>query len=217
MKPLHLTGIRSALIVAPHSDDEAIGAYGLIRALRHRGARVRIAIVTDGAGSHPTSTRWPRSRLIAERRREALRAMHRIGVPAGRVIFLDQPDGGLRSPCIRLRRLLTRTAARCGALDLLVGPARNDDHPDHRAVATAMPRTRARRLDYLVWPDRRAAPVPATHGLRLGSGAAAKRGAIGRYRTQNGVITDDPAGFAISRRERARFSRAVELFREQRR
>jgi len=217
VKPLGLARVRNALIVAPHPDDEAIGAYGLIRALTARGARVTVAVVTDGAGSHTGSVRWPRARLVAARRRETLRAMLRIGVGSGSVVFLDLPDGGLTAMSGKLHRALGRLVRRCRDLDLLVGPARDDDHPDHRAIAEGLQRSRARRLEYLVWPNRQSRSARATHALRLGTLAAAKRGAIGRYRTQTGTITDDPNGFAMSRHERARFSRPVERFREGRR
>ncbi|WP_443029636.1 PIG-L deacetylase family protein, partial [Sphingomonas sp. TX0522] len=36
-------------MIAPHPDDEVIGAAGLIARLRRHGARVRVAVVTDGA------------------------------------------------------------------------------------------------------------------------------------------------------------------------
>ncbi|MEG3124251.1 PIG-L family deacetylase [Sphingomonas sp. GB1N7] len=217
MSPLSLAGVRSAVIVAPHPDDETIGAYGLIRALKARSARVRILVVTDGAGSHPNSARWPRHRLIAERRREVLAAMRNIGVPAPDVTFLGLPDGGLSDMASRVAALLRSAVAQIGAYDLIVLPAQDDDHPDHRAIAVALARSPARRLHYLVWPNRQAKSRRASHYLRLGHQAAAKRGAITRYRTQMGAITDDPHGFAISRAELAGFARPVELFREVRR
>ena len=215
MKPLSLSRVRSALIVAPHPDDETIGAYGLIRAVKARGARVRVLIVTDGAGSHLSSNRWPRRRLIAERQRESLAAMRRIGVMARDVTFLGLPDGGLE------RFASTHSALRRASVghsyDLLVIPAPDDDHPDHRAVAAALRRPATRSLRYLVWPNRQTGSRGATHYLALGQHSAAKRGAIQRYRTQMGAITDDPDGFAISRGELAGFARPVECFREVRR
>ena len=215
MTPLSLSRVRSALIVAPHPDDETIGAYGLIRALKARRARVHVLVVTDGAGSHPASNRWPRRRLIAERQRESLAALWRIGVTARDVTFLGLPDGGLERSVLT-HRMLRRTSAR-QSYDLLVIPAADDDHPDHRAVAAAFRRTAARRLHYLVWPNRQTPSHGASHYLPLGQRVAAKRGAIQRYRTQMGAITDDPGGFTISRDELAGFARPVECFFEVRR
>ncbi|TVV70177.1 PIG-L family deacetylase, partial [Sphingomonas solaris] len=61
----------TALIVAPHPDDEVIGAAGLIRALVNRGTRVRVLVVSDGAASHTGSRLWPRRRLVAARMAES--------------------------------------------------------------------------------------------------------------------------------------------------
>jgi LmbE family N-acetylglucosaminyl deacetylase len=216
MMPLRLERVRDALVIAPHPDDETIGAYGLIRRLVRQRARVRVVIVTDGAGSHRGSARWPTARLVAERRRETLRAMARIGVPAGAVRFVGLPDGGTSALPASALRPLTRAIAQARGVDLLLSPARDDDHPDHRVTAqaaTAFGRS-TRHLEYLVWPNRRTRSRPATHVLRLGVLAEAKRGAIRRYFTQTGAIHDDPAGFTISRAELAAFSHPIERYRE---
>ena len=217
MKPLLLGRVRNAVIIAPHPDDEAIGAYGLIRSLKAQAARVRVIIVTDGTGSHPNSRRWPAVRLAARRRRETASVLRAIGVARGEIDFLGLPDGSLAALSVP-HRLSVRRAIGRARCDLLVLPARDDDHPDHRAVATiarCMPAVRM--LEYLVWPNRRSRSRQATHRLRLGPIAAAKRGAILRYRSQTGAIHDDPSGFTISRDELAAFARPAEQFREIRR
>nr|WP_277998549.1 PIG-L family deacetylase [Sphingomonas liriopis] len=204
---------RRALIVAPHPDDEVIGAAGLIQLLRRRGTRVGVAIVSDGAASHPGSLRWPRPRLIAARRRESLRALRRLGIPAGDVAFLGLPDSRLSDgvPSGTLRRL-TR------GIDLIVGPAASDAHPDHQAVAAALHRLpgRARRLTYQVWPPRTAIGARA-RTLVVPGGTAAKRSLIRLHATQLGMIRDDPAGFAIAAHELAAFAHPIETFVELRR
>lgn len=215
MTPLRLGEVHDALVVAPHPDDEAIGAYGLIRSLKRKGARVRIIVVADGAASHPASVRWPRPRLVAERRRETLWAMRRIGVPAGDIRFLGLPDGHLDARYASGYRFLSRAIKGLGAGGLLVLPHASDAHPDHRAVARLAALARSpgkRRLAYLVWPDRGGPGARPTHGLPLGAAREAKRAAICRYRTQMGAITDDPNGFSISRQELAAFTRPIELF-----
>ena len=213
MTPLRIGKPRHVLVVAPHPDDETIGAFGLIRLLRARGARVRVVVVADGAASHPASAAWSGARLVAERRRETRRAMRRAGVDAGEVHFLALPDGGLpEAP----PRIIGRAVRRMRGLDLLIAPADDDDHPDHRAVARHVRAGPARRLSYLVWP-RRDGPrsIRPDRGLKI-SGPL-KRTAIRSYRTQCGAITDDPDGFALSRREIAAFGRPIELYREARR
>jgi LmbE family N-acetylglucosaminyl deacetylase len=217
MKTPRLRGLRGALIVAPHPDDETIAAHGLIRALKREGIRTRILVVADGAASHPASVRWPKARLVAERRRETRRAMRQIGVPAGDVRFLGLPDGQLASHGASGGRALWRAIKALGRGGLIVLPDASDAHPDHRAVARLAARARSpgtRRMAYLVWPDRTRPTARSTHGVPLGAARVAKRAAIGGYRTQMGAITDDPRGFAISRAELAAFTRPVERFSE---
>lgn len=215
---LRLGTIRAALIVAPHPDDEVIGAAGLIGRLRRRGVHVRVVIVSDGAASHPSSTQWPRERLVAERCRESRRALQRLGVSADGVTFLDLPDGRLSACAPQVRDALGRVIARMRHLDLIVGPVPDDAHPDHRAVAAAIAAcpAPAPRIGYHVWPhDRRGGG--ATGRLRVAGGWAAKRSLIGAYRTQMGVISDDPGGFTIARHELAAFAHPVEHYRALRR
>lgn len=217
MKPLSIVGVRSALIIAPHPDDETIGAYGLIRALRIQSARVHVLVVTDGAASHPGSVRWPRHRLIKARRRETRAAMGSVGVTARNITFLGLSDGGLSDVGDLAARAVRRAVMKIGSCDLLVLPADDDDHPDHRVVAASVSQYPGRMLRYLVWPKRARPARRASHYLRLGHRAAAKRGAIRSYRSQMGAISDDPNGFAISRAELNAFAGAVERFREVRR
>jgi len=215
VKPLRVGNARHVLVVAPHPDDETIGAFGLIRLLRARGARVRVVIVADGAASHPSSMRWPKARLVAERRRETRRAMRLAGVPAGDLRFLGLPDGGLPDAVPRMMRRIDRVGRQMRRLDLLIAPATDDDHPDHRAVARQLRVGHARRLSYLIWPRRDGSSNKRPNrGLKIAG--SVKRAAILTYRTQCGGITDDPEGFALSRREIAAFSRVIEGYREER-
>lgn len=154
MKILSLAGVRDALIVAPHADDETIGGHGLILRLRRGGARVRVLIVTDGAASHPNSASWLRARLVRARRDEVRRAMRALGVGAGDVAFLGLPDSGSAPVAASHRRMLARTIAHARSARLLVLPASDDDHADDRMVAAIAARVpmRARRIAYPVWP-----------------------------------------------------------------
>ena len=210
---------RCLLVVAPHPDDETIGAHALIARLRRRGTQIRVVVVTDGAGSHRGSTAWPTARLVRERQRESRRAMRRIGVPAGKVCFLGLPDGALHTVALAARRRIV-AAIRAAPKPLLVlAPAESDHHADHRVCAAsvaAASRAGTRHLAYPVWPagiplrGQRALPLTAQERL-------AKRHAIRGYRTQAGRISDDPAGFAMTRHQIAAFSRPSETFVEHRR
>lgn len=205
---------RCLLVVAPHPDDETIGAHCLMTRLRRRGVTVRVLVVTDGHASHRASRTWPRRRLVEERRRETRRAMRRIDVAAGDITFLGLPDGGLQDQPAAASRPIRRAVRRAPKPLLVVAPARTDAHPDHRVVAGGIAAARigrVRRLDYPVWPAgtalRHARVLTLTARERL-----AKRQAIRSYRTQTGRITDDPAGFALTRAQIAAFSRPMEFF-----
>ncbi|HEY0624478.1 PIG-L family deacetylase [Sphingomonas sp.] len=208
MRP-HLGHLRGALIVAPHPDDELIGAAGLIAHLLRRGTSVHVAVATDGAASHPNSRKWPRRRLIAARQMETRRALHRLGVMPGSIHFLGLPDG--RTTVDDCRRALVREIRRLPRLDLIVGPTRDDAHPDHRAVAIALETTarHARLLGYRVWPPQ---PIRRGHLSTLPVASAAKRSLIRLHHTQLGHIRDDPEGFQIMPRELDAFSRPLERY-----
>jgi LmbE family N-acetylglucosaminyl deacetylase len=210
---LDIKTVRRAVVVAPHPDDEIIGAAGLIQALRRQGSAVRIIVVSNGAASHPNSGAWPSERLIAARQQESLLALRCLGVSRHHVTFLGLPDGGLSARAVLCRQRLGRAIRQCRGLDMLVGPAMTDAHPDHRAVAAALRDTRfaGRRMTYQVWPPHRAR-VARCRTVSLAGGAAAKRSLIRMHRTQLGAITDDPHGFAIARHELTVFAHPVEQF-----
>src|ERR1043166_3707208 len=89
------------LIVAPHPDDDAIGAGGLIHRAVASGARLRGVFATDGA-NHAWPQRVMHRKLIirkddrarwgAMRRGEALEALARLGVENDAARFLGFPD-----------------------------------------------------------------------------------------------------------------------------
>lgn len=205
-----------ALVVAPHPDDETIGAGMLISKLVRGRVNVNVVIVTDGAASHAASPLWPKRRLISARKRESRRALLRQGVPAGRVRFLDLADGTLSGQPKSCARTVRQVVARFRHLGLIVGPAETDAHPDHREIARALTscRSPARRLCYKVWPhdSRRARASVAV----FATSSSVKRSWLKLYRTQLGMIRDDPRGFAIARHELNNFCRPIERFAEAR-
>lgn len=202
-----------AVIVAPHPDDETIGAFGLIRRLVRSGTQVRIIVVSDGSGSHRGSRAWPPTRLAQARQRETIAAMRLAGLSRAALSFLGFRDGALASLDEDGLASLVRRLATGSPPDMVVRPSRLDDHPDHRAVAEACHRAwpaRVVQLTYQVWPA--GARPPGATRLVLGSDRRLKQAALALYRTQTGLIADDPEGFCINRDLRRCFTQPVEWF-----
>jgi LmbE family N-acetylglucosaminyl deacetylase len=212
--------VRSLLVIAPHPDDEAIGAFGLMARLRRRGLTVRVLVVSDGGASHPGSTTWPRERLVRERQRETRRVMRRIGVTSSDITFLNLPDGELGQADDIVRQRIAVCARHMRKPSLIVGPVQDDAHLDHRVVAVGLAACRVpgtRRLAYAVWPAGRRQGRPSSALLLTAAEQRAKRHAIRSYKTQTGRITDDPSGFSMTDAQVVAFSRPSETFQELRR
>lgn len=95
---------RRLLVVAPHPDDESLGAGGLIAKARERGDEVFVVLFTVGDGFFEDAARYYLSLEVKpeefrhmgyERQRETAQAMAELGVQPDHVLFLGFPDGGL--------------------------------------------------------------------------------------------------------------------------
>ena len=116
------------VLLAPHPDDEVIGAGGIMARHASRGDRVAVVHVTDGAAASRDAE--DRVAVRATRKREALAAGQVLGVDDYR--GLDFPDGGLRPGGAFESGVL-------GVLetlkpDVLYIPSPFEHHPDHRAT-----------------------------------------------------------------------------------
>ena len=214
MTPLALAP-RRLLVIAPHPDDEALGCGGMIAAFRQDGRDVRVVFITDGGASHRGSRTWPRDRLAAERRREALAALRILGVGADEAIFLDLPDAGMpafRTPAWTEARRSLASTVQAFAPDLVLIPWRRDPHRDHRdawALTSSALETGSRRpetLEYAVWLDELGSdgdhPQPGEAervAFDIAEWLHLKRAALQAHRTQTtDLIDDDPDGFRLS-------------------
>jgi LmbE family N-acetylglucosaminyl deacetylase len=116
------------LFLAPHVDDETIGAGGTI--LRHveQGDDVTVVYMTDGAKS---VTKMDRDVLVKARKAEAQKVKEILGFRD--MLFLDLPDGEVKStPNVqnRLLKLLESINP-----EYIYCPTFVDCHPDHIATA----------------------------------------------------------------------------------
>jgi LmbE family N-acetylglucosaminyl deacetylase len=135
----------SALIVAPHFDDEVLGCGGLAAQLAAAGGVVRVLFLTDGGGGVEQIA--DREAYRARRREEAGNAVRALGaagcdvcgIPDGALDrHLDEAVEGLRRALLSQRPDLllvphplevTRDhQAAFAAVHRLLGPLREDDH-----------------------------------------------------------------------------------------
>ncbi|MEO6662896.1 MAG: PIG-L family deacetylase [Rubrivivax sp.] len=141
-----------AVVVAPHPDDEVIGCGALLAAHARRGGRTLVLAVTDGEASHPHSSHWTAATLAAERCRERLQGLSRLGLPGDVVQRLGLPDGEVGPHAARLQSMLSQHL-RPG--DVLLSTWRHDGHPDHEATGAAVAAAAAdcglRHIETPVW------------------------------------------------------------------
>jgi LmbE family N-acetylglucosaminyl deacetylase len=138
----------SALVLAPHYDDEVLGCGGLLAQLAASGAAVRVLFLSDGGGGGETVE--DREGYRQRRREESGRVCEILGL-AG-CDHLGLPDGGidqhLDAAVAGIRRaVLTQRP------DLLLVPSPLEVSRDHRATFAALHR--------LLGPVRDASPAPA--------------------------------------------------------
>jgi LmbE family N-acetylglucosaminyl deacetylase len=119
----------SLVVVAPHPDDETLGAGGLIFSCVANRIPVTVVSVTNGEAACPEV-----HDLAGIRRLELLGAMRELGVPEIRLIALGLRDGEVRDDENQLAEML---ADLIPAEATLVGPFELDGHPDHEATGRA--------------------------------------------------------------------------------
>lgn len=131
--PVELRGTGSVVVVAPHPDDETLGAGGLVATAADAGIPVHVLLGTRGERSHPDSPTTTAAAL-AERRGTEFRAALRVLHPTATATELDVPDGGVREHAAVLRDALVRRLAGAARPTLVVAPWRCDGHRDHRVA-----------------------------------------------------------------------------------
>ena len=138
----------SALVLAPHYDDEVLGCGGLVARLTASDAVVRVLFLSDSAGE---SSQADERRAYSQRRRaEAQAATEVLGV-AG-IDDLDLPDGGLDQHLDQVAKGIRR-ALISQRPELLLVPSPLEASADHRAAFGALHRLLVglRPAD-LIWP-----------------------------------------------------------------
>ena len=222
----------SALVVAPHPDDETLGCGGAIALLRSLGCAVRVLVISDGTMSHPRSRKYPATALRGLREAETRSALSVLGVEASAITFLRKQDGAiptLKSSDIRDAVAICRTCLAAFAPKTIFLPWRYDPHSDHRAtwklIHTALvglPLS-PRLIEYPIWDwdpiQRGSLPNPervTAWRLDISEALELKQKAIAAYRSQTtNLIDDDPEGFRLTPEMLTNFSRPWEVYLEE--
>lgn len=188
-----------ALVVAPHQDDEAIGAGGTTKLVTERGGHADVVFCTNGERGFAlgaTPSEEDRRALVRRRREEAQMACAELGVRD--TFFFDAPDGRLydrQDLSDQLARLLDERG-----YDVLLAPWPYDQHVDHRA-AYAITRRALRRHDgdvetwfYEVWT-----PLLPNIAVDISSVSDAKQRAIVCHESQVAVASYAETAMALGR------------------
>lgn len=196
---------RRVVVVAPHPDDEVLGAGGLARIAADAGLPVVIVAVTDGGASHPGSPTLDAQQLIAARQIERTTALARLGLDRAQVVRLQLPDGGVANLEAELQQHLIQMLK---PGDVCVATWSGDGHPDHEAVGRAADRASTGRgavlLQVPIWMWHWSCPadarVPWDRLRRVELPAhvvMAKQCAVDAFSTQVRALSNDPADAAI--------------------
>lgn len=164
------------LVLAPHPDDETLGAGALIAHAAADGRLAAVAYLTDGTGSHPPGT----PRIAAVRRSEARTALRRLGAGDVPVDWIGWRDAHPHQPESRaFARAAERLAAglRRRRIDAIAVSDLTESHCDHvaayrlAAAALGLARRPIGLFAYHVWSSappafRRFATPPFAAGRR---------------------------------------------------
>ena len=144
----------STLVIAPHPDDETLGAGGLVATLRDRCISVNIAAVTDGENAYGNDVQ-----LGTLRCEEQENALQLLGVERDAISRFRLPDSNISGYEEALIELITPLASENTHV---LAPWVADFHPDHEACGRAARRvtnlTGAQLTYYLFWTWHRGTP-----------------------------------------------------------
>ncbi|MBB5786224.1 PIG-L deacetylase family protein [Jiangella mangrovi] len=217
------SALRTALVVAPHPDDETLGCGGTVALKRLHGTRVRVLVVTDGRRSHTSAVISP-DELAAIRADEARRATAALGLPADELVLLGVREDELSAHADAVADAVA-AELRTGAFADVLVTSGWDWHEDHQLVSAAV-RDAAERaggtvrvLEFPVWSwvDGPADPRAALDGVRAGlvdvSGVLErKRAAVAEYRSQTTRLSGEDDWAVMDEALLGRFLGDAEIF-----
>jgi N-acetylglucosamine malate deacetylase 1 len=123
-----ITKVKTALILAPHTDDAEIGAGGLIARLVEQGTN--ITYVTFSHCEESLKENLPKDTLV----REAREAAQSLGVQASSINFLGLKVRRFEEYRQQILQYLIDLKRGHGVFDLVLTPCSQDIHQDHKVV-----------------------------------------------------------------------------------
>lgn len=151
-KSAHTPPGTRALVLAPHPDDESIGCGGTVRKYVESGAKVWVAVLTDGRAGDPELRALPsddpqrkrrEDELVQRRKDETLAALEVLGVEEH--CFLGAADGALDRHAAQIASRLADILSGWRP-DIVLLPFLTDRHRDHFATNSCLLEA-ASRLD----------------------------------------------------------------------
>lgn len=185
------------VVIAPHPDDEILGAGGIMARARAAGERLGVIVLTDGARSDPDADP---AVLTAQRAAECRAGLQALLGEVPPLLMLGHADGAFdaRQPALGDDTLLTGFLRGIDPVTVLVTDP-SDGHPDHKAAFGLAARIVASGLaqKLVVMPISQRVDgecdLAAFEAVPVAEHEAAKRNAIGAHHSQS----EATSGFSL--------------------
>ncbi len=212
--PFPLARSGNWLVLAPHPDDETLGAGGLLAAIPDTGSQAWIAYLTSGEASHRGAPQWSAGHIGRARRGEARRALRKLDQNGRVPLFLGWQDGRpLLAGSAAFRRSVADLLGLCRKHQIrnVATTWRDETHCDHRAAyelgkaLISRGGGELRLFEYLVWGWTDLELTQKVRGFRIETVETADyaercRSAIACHRTQvSPLIRGADQAFRLSR------------------
>jgi N-acetylglucosamine malate deacetylase 1 len=198
---------KTALVFAPHQDDETFGCGGMIAIKRAKKVPVNVVFLTDGKRSIPEGIKP--EEIIKIRQQEALTALNILGVPASATHFLGHGDGTLSQLTHQERTQIIRQLSellKAYKPEEIYLPHQKDRHLDHEATynlvkdAIVLSNLNVEIFQYPVWilwqnplsSHLNLQEISGSYCISIATVQDQKKQAIASYKSQ---ITTLPPGF----------------------
>lgn len=198
---------KSAMVFAPHQDDETLGCGGLIASKCKLKVPIEVVFLTNGCLGRPY---WiDKENIIDFRQQEAINALKNLGLPASAIHFLGLPDGRLK----QLPEEIYQDAI-AQLIEMLKSfqpgeiyvPSNQDRHPDHEATydllkqAIILSGVQTEIFQYPIWmlwynplsPQKKWQSISQIYRISIATVQERKKIAIACYPSQT---ADLPPGF----------------------